>query len=260
MIKATFYRLEKAVSVKVCIGIACVAAVLYFILSYQIATGNIGVENAGSVTGLCDSLIIWLTGSLITGIIFCGDFSSKSVHCAVARKNGRRNLILGYSIVFVIMILLLVLPYTLTSLVSMIIGADFTGAEPAMTSIYLNNQLYDLGELSIVKLLYLYLANAFVYVGSISICFPVAIKVKKPVVVTAFGFMFGMLTALLALAAEKLDLLGRIMKLTPFTYGLGNLNLESSYGEITLALFISVIFTMLMGGLTYLLFRREEIK
>lgn len=260
VLKATAYRLRKTGAVKICILISCVAAVLYFVLVHNIATGAMDISTAGSVSGLCDALIMWLTGSLAVGVIFCTDFQTKSIHCAIANRHGRGGVIKAYMILYIAMILILILPYTLLSVGCLVAGVDFSGAEPAMTSIYLMNLLDTNADASFVKIILVYIASAVNYVGCISICIPIAIKVKKPVVITAIGFMIGMLTALICSLAEKAAVLKGIMRCLPYYYGANQVNLESGYGTILASLIVSTAFALLMGFLSYLFFRKEDIK
>lgn len=260
VLKATAYRLRKTGAVKICILISCVAAVLYFVLVHNIATGAMDVSMAGSVSGLCDALIMWLTGSLAVGVIFCTDFQTKSIHCAIANRHGRGGVIKAYMILYIAMILILILPYTLLSVGCLVAGVDFSGAEPAMTSIYLMNLLDTNADASFVKIILVYIASAVNYVACISICIPIAIKVKKPVVITAIGFMIGMLTALICSLAEKAAVLKGIMRCLPYYYGANQVNAQSGYGTILLSFIVSVIFMSVMAFLSYLLFRKEDIK
>lgn len=259
MIKATFYRIIKATSTKICMLIVILAAALYFLLAKGIASGWLGEENTGNITALGDAMIIWLVGSLMTGVIICQDFKSKSIHTAIASVGSRYKIIVSYAIVFVIVIVLLTLPYTMISMGCYFMEVDFVGAEKATISIYLGN-LFHSKEVSVIKVICLYIVNAFVYMGSLSICIPVAIKIKKPVVITAIGFMLGILVALLSSISNNVAILDFILKLTPYHYMFTTTNLDSSYGELGIAFAVSVLFVVEMTILSYLLFKKEDVK
>lgn len=260
LMKATAYRIMKTTSARICLLLCTLSAVGYFVLSKLLAEGNLAQTSAGSVTALGDAMIIWLFGSLMVGIIVCQDFTSKAIHSMIGASGDRKKIIFNYAAIISLTILLLALPYTICSLVSMLCGADYTGAESAVISVYLDNLKYGIQDISVIKLLLLYISTAIVYVGSISVCLPIAIKVRKPVVITAIGFMFGMMVALLNTAIADIEILQTILKATPFAYNLTNLNLESSYLQICGAMLASVSFTALMAGLAYLLFRRDDVK
>ena len=162
-------------------------------------------------------------------------------------------------LVYVVLITVLVLPYTIGSLVCVLSGADFSGAEGTIISLYMGNVFaYEEGMAG--KLILSYLAGLFVYIGQLSICVPVAMKVKKPVVVTAFGFFFGMITALISTLASKVEMLDNIYQLTPYRYGITETGVVAETGDMWMAIVISLVFTALMGGVSYLVFRKADIK
>lgn len=134
-------------------------------------------------------------------------------------------------------------------------GAQMTAVSACMDTAIRYNETYAVG-----KVILTYLAFACVTIGQISICVPVAVKVKKPVVVTAFGFFFGMITALIATLAAKVEALQTVYKLTPYAYGLAEVNLDAEVSDLLLAILISMIFTGMMGLVAWLLFRKAEIK
>ena len=255
--KATMYRCVKSTGMKVVAGLTAVAAVLYYILGYMVAEGKLPVAQAGSVTGLGDAMILWLFGALAVSLLIGGDFEHKTIHGAI--RFGRGKIVVNYMLVYEVLITVLVLPYTIGSLVCVLSGADFSGAEGTIISLYMGNVFaYEEGMAG--KLILSYLAGLFVYIGQLSICVPVAMKVKKPVVVTAFGFFFGMITALISTLASKVEMLDNIYQLTPYRYGITETGVVAETGDMWMAIVISLVFTALMGGVSYLVFRKADIK
>lgn len=258
MFCATLYRMWKSTGARIAFIITYLAAVLYFVLARMVGTGKLEAAQAGSVSGLGDAMMIWLCGSLVIGLLVGSDFENKTIHGVIGF--GRKKIIGNYVAVFALLVVLLVLPYTIGSLVCILAGIDMTGAERTAISVYMGNVLGYSEDIAPGKLLLSYLSYAMVYVGQLSICIPVAVKLKKPVAVTAFGFFFGMLSALLATLASKVEILDNIYKLTPYNYNMETLGIGGSYGDMLLAIVVSVVFVGLMGLLAWGLFRRAEIK
>lgn len=258
LVKATLYRMVKSTGVRIAYMLTIFAAIGYYVLAHMVAEGTFTRTNAGSVTALGDAMIIWLFGSLLTGIIICSDFENKTIHGAIAY--GRRKILFNYVIVYAIVIVTLLLPYTLGSIFCMIGKVNMTGAQATDISVYMDNIFRSTETYSLGKVILSYFTMAVVYVGQISICIPIAIKFKKPVVVTAVGFFIGMITALLAALAEKVDIFDRMYKVTPYAYNLSKVNAVAPYGTLILAIIVSVIFTVIMGLVSYLLFYKAEIK
>ena len=89
LFEATVYRMRKSTGVKIAIGLLFAAAILYYVLAATIAAGKLDAASAGSVTGLGDSMMIWLFGSLVTGILVGSDFENKTIHGVI--KFGRKK-------------------------------------------------------------------------------------------------------------------------------------------------------------------------
>ena len=257
LFKATMYRVVKSTGMRVAAGITTVAAVLYYVLSFMVAEGKLPAAQAGSVTGLGDAMILWLFGALAVSLLIGGDFEHKTVHGAI--RFGRGRMVGNYMLAYVIVVTVLVLPFTIGSLVCILSGADFSGAEGTVISLSMGNVFaYEAGMAG--KLVLSYLAGLAVYIGQLSICVPVAMKVKKPVVVTAFGFFFGMITALISTLASEVEMLDNIYQLTPYRYGIAQTGVAAQTGDMWLAIAVSLVFTVLMGGISYLVFRKADIK
>lgn len=257
LFQATMYRVAKSTGMKVTVALTALAAVLYYVCAHMVAEGSLSAAQAGSVTGLGDAMILWLFGALAVSLLVGADFEHKTIHGAI--RFGRGKIVLNYMLVYVVVIAVLVLPYTLGSLVCILSGADFSGAEGTVISLYMGNVLaYEEGMAG--KLVLSYVAGLCVYIGQLSICVPVAVKAKKPVVVTAFGFFFGMVSAMISTLASKVELLDNIYQWTPYRYGLAQTVVTAETGDMWAAIAVSLVFTVLMGGVAYLVFKKADIK
>ena len=256
--QSTMYRVWKSTGIKVAMLITFFAATLYYVTANMVASGDIAVEQAGNITGLGDAMILWLFGSLVIGILVGSDFENKTIHGAIGY--GRKKIVINYIMVFAVLMLILVLPYTIGSLALLISGTDMTGAEGTVISAYMGNVLnFENGD-SIAKLMLSYVATAVVYIGQLSICIPVAIKMKKTVVVTAFGFFFGMMTAFISTLASKVEILDNIYRLTPYHYGMDKLGVRAETFDMCMGMTVSILFTVICGVIAWLAFRKADIK
>lgn len=254
--KATMYRMFMSKGVRVSVGLTYLSAALYYIFAVCIANGNIDASNSGNITAFGDAMIMWLFGSLIVGILVGTDFESKTIHGSL--RYGRKAIILNYILVFATIILILLLPYTIGSACLIASNVDITGAKGTIISIYMGN-VFDYTN-DIAGLLLSYIAYIFVYIGQIAICIPVAVKFKKSIVVTAFGFMFGMFTALIASVAKSSDILELIYKFTPYDYGISKIGCNAMAGDMVSGIVVSIVFAGICGILAWLVFRRADVK
>ena len=258
LFNATIYRAEKTTGIRAALILTCFAGIVYYVLAWLLSKGELDASSAGSVTAMGDAMIIWLFGSLSVGMLIGNDFENKTVHGAMGY--GIKNIVANYFLVFSVIIFLMLLTYTIGSLACIFSGNDMKGAEGAVISNYLGNVLVYGKETSVAKLILSYVAAFFVYVGQLSICIPVAIRIKKPVVVTAFGFIFGMLTALISTLASKVKMLDNIYRLTPYDCGMDKIGICADVSDMLVAIIVSVVFTALMGLVSYIIFRKSDIK
>ncbi len=258
LFQSAMYRIYKSAGIRTAVVLTTLASIFYYVTANMLATGDIGLEQAGSITGLGDAMIIWLFGSLSIGILVGSDFENKTIHGAVGF--GRSKIVMNYILTAGVLILILVLPYTIGSVALLAFGVDMTGSEPAVISAYMGNVLNFKEEENICKLILSYAATAFVYIGQLSICIPVALKVKKTVVVTAFGFIFGMMTALLSTLTSKVELLEHIYQLTPYHYGFSKLGVQAETLDMCMGILVSIGFTAICGVIAWLTFRKADIK
>lgn len=256
--KATLYRVFKSKGVRMAVILTYISAILYYILAYMIASGKMEAASAGNVTALADPLIIWLFGSLMIGLIVGSDFENKTIHGAIGYGRGR--IIINYINVYIAMMLILLLPYIIGSVVIVASGSGMSIASGTAVSIFMDNAIKYNDGISMWKLLLSYIAYVFVMVGQLSICIPVAVKFRKTTVVTAFGFLFGMLTSLITTLVSKIEILDNIYKLAPYNYGVSKLGLDARFSDMCLGIVVSVIFILICTVLASLVFRKADIK
>lgn len=258
LMKATIYRMYKATGIRIAILLTWMAATGYFLCSKWIANGTLASTAAGSITALGDGMIIWLFASISVGILVASDFENKTIHGAIGY--GRNKIIINYFIIFIGIMLLMVLPYTIGSLVYIISDVSLTGAEGTMISIYMGNVFEYTEENTVFQLILSYLSYALIYMGQLSVCIPVAIRFPKPIVVTSFGFFFGMITAFISTIASKVEMLDNIYKLTPYAYGIKQLGVDASPKGMWMGMGASILFIGLMLLISWMVFRKADIK
>ncbi len=262
LISAEFFKLKKSTGFKLCLLITCICAWSLISVSHGIGTGDLSTDISGSASGLTEIMVISLLGSLLAGILVCSDFESKTIHDAIAGGNGRISVVISKVFVYLLLICLLFLPYAFATLIGLYTYATFSSS--FAISVFINI-LADMSGQSITfsmagNILLLSLVTGIVYAARLSICIPVAFKVRKPIVVMAFGFAAGFIIDLIAGAAEGIPLLSDLLTVTPFYRDYLMISMDSSDGIMLKAAIVSLLFLSIMTGITYLLFKKAEIK
>ena len=257
LIRAEQFKLRRSTAFKVCLLATTLCAALLFGMSHAVAAGKFTLDpNAAS--GLSDIFLLSVIGPLMAGIIICNDFDSKNIHTAVAC--GRVQIVCSKSIIFVLSVAVMVLPYAIFALIGFASNGGF--AKILLFSTYDSIMANDMNQVvnatTIGKSTIVLLLSIVLYAARLSFCIPIAFKVRKSVVVAIIGVVFGFLIDFIVSTLSKIEVLKTLLGFTPFRYT--SLSIDMSTGELMKVFLSSVVFTILMIGVTYKIFRRSEIK
>ncbi|MFC7455967.1 hypothetical protein ACFQS2_02060 [Brachybacterium sp. GCM10030267] len=256
-LRADLYVLRHSPTAALCLVAAAIAAALYTWLQHQLAVGDLGAASANGVQGLSDILLISLLGPLLYGITISQPFETKSVHNALL-ASGRGAFVASKTVIAALLVASLSLPYGLAVLVGRATGAEFAPAIPTAFSLALTES----GELTseaLSSVIAITLTSAILTAAKLAVCLPLAIWLQRPLVVMAAGFVWSFVADLLASTAADVDGLDALVRLTPFSaeHSPGP---DSSGAEMLAAVAVSIVFIALMGAVTWLIFRRADVK
>ena len=110
------------------------------------------------------------------------------------------------------------------------------------------------------KLLAVMLTLVIVYTAQLSICVPLALVLKKPVLVVAIYYGFTILCANLMGLRGSSPVFDRISACTPYGGNYTFVTSNTGMGDIFKAISVSMIFIIVMLAVTYCAFRKSEIK
>lgn len=253
-------RKSKGFKLAVLVSLLCVSAlgmVLHFV-----QTGKIGKDILNSISILFDAMMVSMLASLMIGSYICGDFHSKTIHSEVGcASRGKVIIVKFFTCMFITA--LITLPYAIVSVICFASKAGFAqlnGIPSLFTGIMSNTSGADVTASSVAKGLALSFVGMLIYAARLSICIPLAFKVRRSVIVMACGIAaaFG-LDMLIVKAADKVPVLGTLFKNTPYAI-MYDLDMGAGAGTIIKAVISSVVFIGVMIMLTYAMFRRSEIK
>lgn len=262
LIHAEFYKLSKSMAIKICFLAACASAAALVLISHGLAAGSINSSIRGSASGLSELVIISLLGSLLTGLLICSDFENKTIHEAVACSGGRSSIVISKSIMYIFQIVLLMLPYSIAAIIGFSTGADFV--KPFVGSSFLG-ALYDSAGISLsaeklVKITAVFIVTMLVHAARLSICIPLAYKLRKPIAITAIGFTYSALIDLILGMLKDVPLIGNLISITPYHMDFVTMSFDTALGMVIKAAVCSILFIILITLFTYRIFRRAEIK
>lgn len=256
-LRADLYVMRHSATAALCLLAAAIAATLYTWLQHSLAVGDLSATSAQGVQGLSDILLVSLLGPLLFGVVVSQPFETRSVHDALL-ASGRGSFVASKTVIASLLVTGLSVPYGLAVLVGRATGAEFAPAIPTTFSQLLSTG-GDLTGAEVGTILAVTITGALLMAAKLSVCLPLAIWLKRPLVVMAIGFVWSFVADLVATAAADVGGLDALVRLTP----LAAEHLpgpESTGGELWSTVAVSVVFIVLMGAVAWAIFRRADVK
>lgn len=263
LIKADLFKLRKSLGIKILFGITTLCAITAAIMSYMIQQGSISVTSTnGIVFMFSDVNIMSILGAVVAGILICSDFDNRTIHEAIADGCSRGQIIGSKAVSFCCAIMFILLPYVIVISIGLITGYKFSMGSVAAG--FMNILTTDGGKIfsasEIFKIAIIMLTLMIVYVGQLSVCIPFAIVFKKPVIVVAVYYGLTILFTSLAGLRSSSEIVKKIFNYTPYGNRYILMTVHTGAGDILKPVFVSLIFSVLMLAVTYMGFRKSEIK
>lgn len=247
------YKMIQSKVVKVLFFLAVLSAGLMVYFSHQFSLGTLDGGNS-LVNFFSDMQIFSLLGSIVMGLFFCNDFEDKIIENAISSGHKRWNIVSSKVITLLFLTILFAVPYMLVILI--MAGFDLS------LSIYLPTPFFSLVELvnssaSIGKIMVMCVSIILVYVAQLSIGLPILFLLKKPVLVMILNYiLLGLLGTLLSVEGGVKE----IISWTPYGIDFHHLATDLDLVSVAQTLTISLLFVLAMTLISFILFRKAEIK
>ncbi|MGB4659625.1 MAG: hypothetical protein WBI07_10615 [Mobilitalea sp.] len=262
LIQADLYKMRKSTAMKVLFAITTACAIIMTFFAYQIPKGNIPESYAGMGFLFSDINMMSILGAAVAGVFICGDFDNKTIHDAVASGCSRIAIICSKAITFFIAVLTLLIPYAVLTGISLLSGAEFGMSNVGVGFLHLlaieNGTVFDASL--VLKMLAVMLTLAVVYVAQLSLCIPLALIFKKPVIVNVVYYAFTLFCAQINNLINASKVFKNISSYTPYGGIHTFLTLDTQAGDFGKTIIVSIVFTAAMIAVTYSVFRKSEIK
>lgn len=262
LIQADLYKLRKSMAIKILFAITTLSAIAMASLAYLMAQGQIAQEYTGIGFMFSDVNMISILGAVIAGVFICGDFDNKTIHDAISSGSSRVTVIISKATVFSCALLFILLPYVIVTGIALGTGSKFDmGAVSVGFLNILSKESGIIFSASIIfKMVAVALTLMIVYMAQLSICVPLAMVLKKPVLVISIYYGLSILCGKLASLSNSSAVFDRFFSFTPFGGKYTFVTFDTGAGELIKAVVVSLVFIIVMLALTYSIFRRSEIK
>lgn len=262
LILADLFKIRKSMAIKVLFAITTVCAVVMAVMAYLIPQGKIDASMTGLGFLFSDMDVMNILGGVIAGVFICGDFDNKTIHDAVASGCSRVSIIASKAVAFFCTLIFILLPYAIVTGAALSTGSKFNMGSIALGFLHLitTEAGKALSSAEILKLLAVMLTLIILYCAQLSICLPLAIMLKKPVLVVAINYGLSILCGQLMSLRGTSALFDNIFAYTPFGGSYPFITLNTGTGDMFKAIIVSIIFIVVMIAITYFGFRKSEIK
>lgn len=262
LILADLFKLRKTMAIKILFGMTTVSAVIMAVMAYLIPQGKIGASMIGIGFMFSDISMISILGAVIAGVFICGDFDNRTIHDAVANGCSRAEVIGSKAAVFCCAIAFILLPYAIITGIALSAGSKFSmgSATVGFLHLLISEAGKGFSASEIWKLLAVMMTLIIVYVAQLIVCVPLAIVLKKPVLVVAIYYGFSILCGQLMALRNSSSVFDHILACTPYGGNYAFVTLNTGAWDIFKAISVSLIFIILILAVTYCAFRKSEIK
>lgn len=262
LIWADLFKLRRSLAIKILLGITTIGAVVMTVMAYLIPQGKVDASMTGIGFLFSDIHMMSILGAVLAGVFICGDFDNKTIHDAIASGSSRSTVIISKTLVFGCALVVLLLPYAIATGIGLGTGSEFDMGSMAVGFLHLLTSKVSTAFSAAVigKLLVVMLTLLIVFVAQLSLCVPLALALKNPVLVVAIYYGFSLLCAQLVRLREAYPTFDRIFSYTPFGGNHSFVTLNTGAGDIIKAISVSLIFIIVMLAVTHFAFRKTEIK
>lgn len=262
MISADLYKIFKSGTIKVLFGITLICSIVMAGMAYLIALGKLDAQAAQVGFLFSDANMISILGAVMASIFISGDYENKLIHEVIASGCSRGIVLLSKTIAFFCGTIIILLPYAIVTAIALSLDMDFGMQSVALGFLHiLTVEGHTVLSLAAVgKLIIIMITLILIYISQLSICIPLALLIRKPVVVVAVYYFISIISAQLGVIKAGYPLLDKLLALTPLGGDYSLLVLSTSNGTIIKGILVSIIFTTFVIGITYGFFRKSEIK
>ena len=262
LIQADLYKMRKSNAMKILFAITTVCAIMMTLFAYLIPQGKLPESYAGTGFLFSDINMLSILGAAVAGVFICGDFDNKTIHDAVTSGCSRLAIICSKAITFFIAVFSLLIPYAVITGIALLSGEKFGLSSVGVGFLHLmamdGGTVFDTAVF--FKMLAVMLTLALVYVAQLSLCVPLALIFKKPVIVNVVYYAFTLFCAQLYNLSGASVVFKNISSYTPYGGIYTFLTLESQAGDFGKTIIVSLVFIVAVMAVTYSVFRKSEIK
>lgn len=262
LVKADLYKMSKMSSIYISFLICLCSALGIAYVLYGIPKGDFDIEMSTNVSLLVDIMLVSLFGGILAGGIISSDFESKNIHSEIACGKGRFSIVLSKLISFAIGMFFITLPYAIVAIVGFAMDIEFSnliGIPSQFFDVMTNVCGIEKNGAGIGKAVFICILIIYMYIARLSICIPIAFKMRKNIPVIIVGFISAFIFDIISSLVTDIPGISDFFAALPYSM-ITKCTLDAEMGEIIKILLSGTIFIAVMVAITYIFFKKDEIK
>ena len=257
LVRADLYKAAKSKMFWVLLTITLLCAVITTSIAYGIGNDLLN-ESLGSIGFLfSDMNMMSIIGAVLATLLISSDFNTRNIHHPIMSGYSRLEIVVSKAIVYWLLLFVLLFPFLMVTCIGLTMDTTFHMGSTAVgyLSILTNSADGNFGQYFVVLL-----TMTIVYLAQLSICLLLAFILKKSVLVIMAYYMMSMLFGQVASFKDSLEGLYHLLSYTPYSGEYITMNAGMSGSTLLLAIVTCIMFMMAVVLLTFMTFRKAEIK
>ena len=256
-VRANLYKAMKSKTFAVLMSVSSVCCILMVVLTNGIAKGTINASFTGISFLVSDASILALLGAMLASTIIGAEFESKWFHHAIVAGYSRLQIVIGKLIVYLILFSFVSMPYVIGAVLVKVLAINIQTGTPGAGVLSVVNSATDE---SLGSILFVFAMLLVVYAAQVSLTVLLAFTVKKAMLIIPIFYFVSAMAGQVSVNEATVPTVDKLLNFTPFGSEIISLSLNVEDGVLFKALVVSLIFIAFIIILTFISFRKAELK
>ncbi|WP_336045916.1 hypothetical protein [Solibacillus ferritrahens] len=230
--------------------VSCLFAGLTMFLTNGVANGKIAGEIANLTFLFSDASMLAILGAILATALIGSEFDAKLFHHSIVAGYSRLQIVTAKALTYWLFLVVIISPYAIFNIAAILLDWSVDIGMPTAGFLFICNMNETVGS----KLL-LIAVMTVIYVGQLSLAILLAFTLKRALLIIPVFYIVSALTGQVSIYKDSLPVLN-VLSVTPFS---GKFIALSSDHTVQ-AIFVSLLFMVVIVVVTFLMFRKVEIK
>ena len=257
LVRADFYKTTKSKMFWILLTLTTACAVAMFSIAYGI--GNNSLSESMSSVGflLSDMNMLTIIGAVLATSLVCSDFETKNIHHPIISGYSRMQIVGSKALVFWLLLIVLAGPFIIATFIGLTMDSTFSmGGSAAGYLSILTSSTGGNSDKYVVMLTIM----TIIHLAQLTVCLLLAFALRKSVLVVAVYYMMSMFFGQIASFQATFEGMNKLLSFTPYAAEYITMNLGMSAADIMVATMTGISFMIVVVLLTFMVFRKAEIK